>query len=301
MDIIRKLDVALMSKRFPDFDQNDIQNIQIWLKKCPHLPKLTDYEIFRFLHAAEFSVEAAKTRIDNFYTFRTKFPQYFGNRDPDTEEIEYISEVMTQMKLPKETPDGHSIIYMNIFDSQRFTQRLYLKLSNICGDLECFADDITEGFIYLIDMKGFTFSTFATLNLTEIHKFVVYLTETYPTKIKHAHFINAQFPIIMDKLLNMIRPALRSELANNLHVHSSVESLAKVIPYECLPSDYEGGQLKNSRELSEEYRKYLLQHRDFFVEEAKQRRVDEKLRPAKMKSNLDIFGLEGNFKKLDFD
>lgn len=94
MDIIAKLDVEGMSKRYPEFNKNDIEKIRLWMNKNPHLPKIEDLEIFYFLHTMDFSVEASKTRIDNFYTCRTHLKHHFDNRDPDTDEMEFVSESM---------------------------------------------------------------------------------------------------------------------------------------------------------------------------------------------------------------
>ncbi|XP_063709295.1 uncharacterized protein LOC134837834 [Culicoides brevitarsis] len=302
-NFIAKLDVSDMSKRFPDFREDDIQKIRMWLEKSPHLPKITDYEIFRFLHSTDFSVETSKTKIDNFYTFRTISTEYFEHRDPDTEEIQYISETVCHQILPKRTPENNAIVHMSLLDPSNFSFKNYLKISNYGGEFEFMSNEngFADGIVVLVDLKGGTLAHLASLNLFELKKFVFYLTETYPVKLYGAHLINGAFPMLIDKILALVKPMLRNDLANLLFVHNSVESLAKHIPLECLPNDYEGGQLKSIKELSQDYRKYVLQHRDYFLAEPKYRRVDEKLRPAKMKSSMDIFGMEGNFRKLDFD
>lgn len=84
---IAKLNALEMSRRYPTFKPTDVDHLREWLDKTPHLPSITDYEIFLFLHAAEFSVECTKIRIDKFYTIRTRVKVLFEDRDVGTEEF----------------------------------------------------------------------------------------------------------------------------------------------------------------------------------------------------------------------
>lgn len=94
MDIICELDVDEKCKKYPDFNKDDVEKIRNWLDKTPHLPKITNHEIFMFLHSTEFSVEASKIKIDNYYTCRTHMPQYFGCRDPTSDNVKFAHETV---------------------------------------------------------------------------------------------------------------------------------------------------------------------------------------------------------------
>lgn len=76
-----------MKESNPMLRQEDVDHIRKWLEKSPHLPIITDYEIFLFLHASHFSIETTKVRLDKFYTCRTGINKIFDNRDVITDEF----------------------------------------------------------------------------------------------------------------------------------------------------------------------------------------------------------------------
>lgn len=111
-------------------------------------------------------------------------------------------------------------------------------------------DGLADGITFLIDLVGGTLAHLAQVNVFDLKKIIFYVTETFPLHIKGIHFVNAPFPMLIDKVLTIIRPMLPSELSNKVYVHENEDSLAKHFPLECLPNDYEGGKLKSARELS---------------------------------------------------
>lgn len=78
-----------MARKYPAFSQTDIDSLRGWLEKTPHLPKITDHEIFLFLHAENFKIETCKTRIDKFYTMRTRVKTIFEDRDVGSDEFQF--------------------------------------------------------------------------------------------------------------------------------------------------------------------------------------------------------------------
>lgn len=123
----------------------------------------------------------------------------------------------------------------------------------------------------------------------------------------------------MDKILALMTPFMKKELTTVLHMHSDLKEFYKFVPQEMLPKEY-GGQLEeanvakgrsegvhlNMRKLlkqlfAEIYYKKLLDNRKEMIEFETRHQVNEKLRPGKAKNASDLFGIEGNFKKLDID
>lgn len=69
-------------KRNPELKESDVQLLREWCAKQPHLPKITDAELARFLHSNYYRSEPTKATIETFYTVRTHVPEFFANRDP---------------------------------------------------------------------------------------------------------------------------------------------------------------------------------------------------------------------------
>lgn len=104
----------------------------------------------------------------------------------------------------------------------------------------------------------------------------------------------------MDKLLAMMRPFLKKDLLDMIHVHPTMDTfLDKFVPKALMPNDY-GGNLSTIAEIVGNTYAEVKANQQFYNEE-ETHRVNEKLRPGKPKTEGDIFGTEGNFKQLSFD
>lgn len=90
---MKRMNVEQLYGKYPDLKREQVQQIQSWLEKQPHLPKITDLEIVCFLKATNYSTEAAKYRIDNFYTCRTHI-SVFSGRDIFGDDVSFTKDVM---------------------------------------------------------------------------------------------------------------------------------------------------------------------------------------------------------------
>lgn len=79
-----------------------------------------------------------------------------------------------------------------------------------------------------------------------------------------------------------------------------MESLKKHMSIEILPNEA-GGKAGPIAELYGKVLKNLEDHREYFLAEEKEMRINESLRPGKGKSVDDVSESEGGFEKLDID
>lgn len=67
-----------------------------------------------------------------------------------------------------------------------------------------------------------------------------------PVRLKGLHYINTVS--FMDKILALMRPFMKKELIDVLHLHSTVESFSKNVFADQLPNEY-GGKAGTFNEL----------------------------------------------------
>lgn len=140
-----------------------------------------------------------------------------------------------------------------------------------------------------------------------------------PVRVKGIHIINpAPF---FNQLLALLKPFLKKELLDELHFHMDIKNLFPYIQQDALPSDY-GGSFHSIKKahgsyylntiliifklledffLTEISYNRVKENREFFMDDERTRRANEKLRRGQTKVQDDMYGLDGSFKKLAFD
>ncbi|XP_055677710.1 retinol-binding protein pinta-like [Lutzomyia longipalpis] len=284
----------------PNLRREDVKKILEWISKQPHLPKISELEAILFIHSCYYSLEQAKKTIDVHYTIRTHSPEFFAKRDSSAREILDMTDIQLQVPLPGLTPEGYKIIFINLLDhdASKYNFTASLKLYSFISDLHLWTEGTAEGHILLVNMQGMNLGHIARLGLVQMKKYLTYLQDALPLRIKGLYFINANS--VTDKLVSMMKPLMNKELISIMRVFTTMESVYKVIPQEIFPKEL-GGSSKSYAELQRDMKEGLAANRDFFLEFENQRWVDESKRPGKPKTANDLFGIEGNFKKLDFD
>lgn len=94
----------------------------------------------------------------------------------------------------------------------------------------------------------------------------------------------------MDKILAMMRPFMTKELMNVMYTHKTLDTfLDECIPKSLMPEEYGGSAGKANENIAQLYQE-LQSNSEFFIEDETMKRVNEKLRPGKPKTDRDLFG-----------
>ncbi|CAK9806905.1 Alpha-tocopherol transfer protein-like [Anthophora quadrimaculata] len=301
MAVVQAIKYEEELKKNPDLKDEDIQLLRDWCKKQPHLPSISDSELALFLHSNYYQVEITKTTIDTYYTVRTHVTEFFSNRDPlGTKELRKSFKTITVQVLENKTPEGYTILYGRLIDEEpsHYVYNDGMKYLSMVVDLWLHKEGTMNGHIILFDMKNVVFGHAARLSPMGLKKYLYYLQEALPVRLKGFHFMN--ITAVMDVILNMMKPFMKKELLDMLHTHTNLDTLSKFLPIDILPNEA-GGKGGELLQLHEKSLKILEENREWFLEEERTKRVNESLRPGKGKTASDLFGVEGTFKKLEID
>ncbi|XP_014217588.1 alpha-tocopherol transfer protein-like [Copidosoma floridanum] len=302
MDTLKKIPIEEEYKRNPQLREDDIQHLKDWYKKQPHFPNYIDENaLIMFLHSNYFRLEPTKNTIESFLTTRTHIPECFSNRDPiGSKDIRNIMKTILAIPLENKTPEGYGVIYARLidYDPDRYVFYDAMKLYNMISELWLLQAGTMPGQVLVTDISGVQMGHALRIPPMAVKKFVYYLQESVPLRIKSLHFLNTSS--VMDFILGLIRPFLKKELMDILYLHPNVDSLAKHMSVDILPDEV-GGKAGKMMDLYAKVIKDIEKHRDYFIEEERLVRVDESKRLGKPKTATELFGVEGSFKKLDID
>jgi len=125
------------------------------------------------------------------------------------------------------TREGYKIIYGRLLDIEpsHFVYNDAMKLLNMVIDLWLYTEGTCDGHIILFDMKNVSFGHIGRLNPMGLKKFLYYLQEGLPVRLKGFHFMNAS-PVI-DVILNMMRPFMKKQLMDMVRLKSLYTLLVK--------------------------------------------------------------------------
>uniref|UniRef100_A0A1B6DAX9 CRAL-TRIO domain-containing protein n=2 Tax=Clastoptera arizonana TaxID=38151 RepID=A0A1B6DAX9_9HEMI len=284
----------------PELKQEFIQEIREWLNSQKHLPEIEDLEIVMFLKACEWDMNETKQTMEAFYTHRTNLPEIFSGRDPSSKEIQEIAQVVHVTALPQADPEGNRIIWGRLLDtdSSRYSFISVAKYFVMTSEVLQLKQGTIPGMVLVYDVKHLTLSHLMKSPMSVMTRYANYAQEGASFPVKAIHYVNTN--TVLDKLIHLVRPILRSRLINVLHLHSNPETLFKHIPKNIVPKDY-GGDERSLEELNDLNMENLQLFREWFLEEEKVKRVDESKRPNKKKADKTESKLLPTFKKLELD
>ncbi|XP_063222922.1 alpha-tocopherol transfer protein-like isoform X10 [Bacillus rossius redtenbacheri] len=245
--------------------QELVSQLRLWLDRQPHLPQLTDDHLILFLHSRYDNVEKTKQAIESYCTLKTLTPEIFSNRDVLGKDIQDMVDICEIVMLPAATAEGYRVLMFRFTDYSASKYFLVPSLKGFCMscDFHISENGLLPGVVAVFDMKGLSiFHIFRIHPFSMVKKILHYLQDCLPVRVKSIHLINAIF--LAGKLLALIKPFLKKELAEMIHVHSSVEGLREFLPLDILPSEY-GGQTESMTRLYDEQKyKFETEYGEWF-------------------------------------
>ncbi|XP_017473577.1 PREDICTED: alpha-tocopherol transfer protein-like [Rhagoletis zephyria] len=287
----------------PERLQRDIAALREWIEKQPHLRARTDDQfLVSFLRGCKHSLEKAKSKIDHFYTIRAMLPHVFANNTMANAKNLMIARSGGLLVLPKTLEIGGPVIgfsrYKILFDLP-ITARDLHRFTIMCADMAIVATDefVIGGYMEIVNVDKLGVGAMSKVDPVLAKQLTTYCEKGSAIRIKGIHVINV--PKEGLAAINIIRNLFPVSLKERFFVHRNVKELCKHIPKEYLPIEY-GGTNGCLVDLAKYYEKLLVDFNSYF-EDNDNYGVDENLRTGKIVNMNSIFGLEGSFRKLEFD
>lgn len=282
--------------------RESLDAVEVWLKKQDHLVEASKYLsrtiLERVFIIAKGSVEETKRRLERMLTSRGMMPELCLNRS--IEEFQALWDCVIYVPLPKLCPYDKSRVMVTQFLTDKLDQfsiLSYLRYCFMIGEYRL-NFDYTPAERFIIDLTNINISHISKVNPIVVKKAEVLCTEGIGTKIKGIHILNA--PPFVDKLIFLLKQALREKVANRVHVHSTYENLHKHIPKEIIPKDY-GGDEQSCAKLSEQWKEVLKQDEARRMIKESDKLVSDESKRHESKFNEEYMGMPGSFRRLTVD
>ncbi|XP_014287076.1 retinol-binding protein pinta [Halyomorpha halys] len=247
-----------------------VNEIREWLQNNQHLNACEDtFNILRFLRSTKYNIESTKKKINDFYTFKSKVPEWFRTRDPMLPEIQSLLKIGVFLPLLKRDNNGQLVIIIRTaaHDPSIHKQNDVFKVGMMALDLALKAEDTSVyGIVAIFDMKGVTLGHAKVLTVQIIKKAVT-SWQIYPVRLRALEFINS--PSYIDVVLNIFRFFMTQKIKNRIHIHgTNYESLHSIVPKEILPEEY-GGTDGKLRDLIDYWHQNVSDSRQWLMETEK--------------------------------
>ncbi|KAK7866407.1 hypothetical protein R5R35_009829 [Gryllus longicercus] len=284
----------------PRLKADDVQRLQEWLSKQPHLPRMSAEELVPFLHRAAYSLERAKAGVDAFWTLRAQAPEVFADRDPALPANRQALDFFELSLLPKPDAGGCPVVCMGFAPRRDLSAFDAWRAANACGalmEVTVVRHPTASAFVCVLDAAHLRLGHLTRAPPRLLHVLLAFIQQAVPVPMKAIHVINVH--ALVEKAMFLVKPFLGKELHRLLHFHSGpMEAFYAALPRDMLPKEF-GGTSGSTAEYHQESIARLHKHKDWMLSLAA-RGADESKRPADP-SQRSAFGIVGSFKKLEID
>ncbi|KAH8419178.1 hypothetical protein KR222_009249, partial [Zaprionus bogoriensis] len=288
----------------PDRIQQDIIILRVWIRQQPHLRARTEDDfLIAFLRRCRYSLEETKRRIDRYFTYYNLFPEIMNNRCI-TQRLLEINRlgICLYPDLPKS--DNHTALFIarfGKFDPNQYSLREVYHFTSMAMEIMALENDNASvaGICEIIDLEGCNSDRMRRFDKLFFRKWWNWLHDCSPLSFKEVYVIN--MPKDVQNVILLLYNLLSNQVNYPFVVHKKSEDLYKHLPAEAMTIEY-GGSNGYSKEALDHWRRKLLDHKDYFEEDATFG-TNEKLRVglANAWASGELSGTSGSFRKLEVD
>ncbi|KAL3270859.1 hypothetical protein HHI36_021377 [Cryptolaemus montrouzieri] len=254
--------------------QDEITEIRLWMLSV-NLPVVSEETIVIYIVACKRDLDLTRRAIMAYYLCARKCPEIFDDRDVEQKDLRQAMDTVYHASIPVMTDDNCVVHIFKLNDTKYYNFHIdpVAKLCFMLPLISVNRKSLPNGLKVVIDAKGAGLFHLTRFKLKTMKMMIEYLQEGLPLHVKEIHVLNTM--MMVDKLIFILKPFMKPELYNILHLHpnnTDLEEFSKnYIPKKCLPSDY-GGDLCSFKELNEKTREQYGELREFFETEENIRR-----------------------------
>ncbi|XP_054717874.1 alpha-tocopherol transfer protein-like isoform X2 [Uloborus diversus] len=261
-DDIRKTAEEELNEKESDI-QSSLKTLKEYLENDADLTPCTDDGfLLKFLRARKFSVKAAWTLVQKYYSIRITYPHMFRNFNPTA--CAAIMQSGIHYFLPYRMKNGCAILMSRFgkWDPKVSLCEDILKFNLLCNEM-AMLNPVTQitGLVTIADMKDFSWSHLFNIPISDVKCFINALENCLPVRNKAIHVVNNSS--VFSVLFALVKPLLNEKVQNRIYFHGdNLDSLHQQIPPEILPEDL-GGELSSLP--NEDFYSSLLDMDEFFI------------------------------------
>ncbi|XP_052894549.1 alpha-tocopherol transfer protein-like [Anopheles moucheti] len=288
--------------------ESHLKVIRSWLAELDlHTALIDDQFLIAFLRGCKFSLEKVKKKVLLFYQIRSDLPEVIQNRDPHDADVLKIIRMGVGIPLPKtEKPTDPKLFLIRVgcFQVSSCTFADIMKVGTMINDIVMREDDqmVICGMVIIIDLKGVTASHLMHFEVELLKKVAILNQDASPLRMQGIHILNP--PPGAQTALNIFNGLLSEKNQHKrIYTHGrDLKSLHDHFPPSVLPKEY-GGDLESIDTIAKQWENKLLDNRSYLIDMAlmNAQPCTSPRAGGKNGTTSNAFGVEGSFRKLDFD
>ncbi|KAJ0175101.1 hypothetical protein K1T71_009242 [Dendrolimus kikuchii] len=267
-----------------------------WLAKEDYLPQNFGDDVLRkFLHSCYGSLEQTKRCIEKFCVDKCAMPEIYTNRDPLSARIQTAFSITCVCSLEAgkdemlihelDDPELEKFNFYDVMKSFTIMAEHWVSTSKM----------LPEGHICLLDIKHYFLKVIPKCDISLFRRFIVYLLEAMPVRIKEVHVYNC--PSYYETLYALVKSIIPVEIRNKLHFHLTLDSLHKAVDKKYLPIEL-GGEAAS---MEEDYKKRVKEIQTSYQSKFQDETFWKANMSRRLKTDPSVNLMAGSFKTLDID